>query len=114
MEINKKLCDQLIKLYEDSISDIKSGYGNLSAAKEYCEVHKVIRGLCLASTTFDEYGIYNSLLFKNRSIDSEGYIHNVPDYCNSIEEIIETLEFRLDFLKSLEFSDNGQLILNHI
>ncbi len=106
---------KLLAHYENCREKIKNTT-SLNIALMICRENSISYGICgCDAALFDE--MYYTI-FSNKLVDNNGninkfseyncYIYKVPCRCKSVSEILETIDFRIKFLKNETLQNNIQ------
>lgn len=107
-----RLIDKLISLYSSAIK-ASLEMQNTKKIFEYLQSNNIEFGVCNVSLIRFKMFISNCDWMKRNKIPDAAYWYQTPMECHTKEEIIETLEHRLNILKKvrIEEGQNESLIL---
>ncbi len=102
--MNRNLINKLITHYKSSILKIKKKEMSLYDAKDWCLIRNINFGLCHCITHFfdEKYPDFpDSDLTYISELNECHYLYATPYETKTIEELIQSLEFRVNYLRKL-------------
>ena len=101
--MNQQLANQLIEHYEKAVKVIKRKR-SLQKAHEYCDEMHIDFGICRCARNVFDVNVGMENVFIKTNIQHGYYFCKFPLECETIPDITEALQTRIDILKTFKES----------